>query len=55
MFPLDAFFVVLCLFQLEDVVNKELLQILVAKVDAQLLKTVDLETLKTKDVKYSNG
>lgn len=42
------------LLQFEDVVDKELLQVLVAEVDAELLKTVGLKCLKTKDVKYSN-
>ena len=38
------------LLQFEDVVDKELLQVLVAEVDAELLKTVGLKRLKTKDV-----
>ena len=42
------------LLQFEDVVDKELLQVLVAEVDAELLKTVGLKCLKTKDVKHSN-
>ena len=42
------------LLQFEDVVDKKLLQVLVAEVDAELLKTVGLKCLKTKDVKHSN-
>ena len=42
------------LLELEDVVDKELLQVLIAEVDAELLKTVDLERLKPKDVQHSN-
>ena len=42
------------LLELEDVVDKELLQVLIAEVDAELLKAVDLERLKPKDVQHSN-
>ena len=42
------------LLQFEDVVDKELLKVLVAEVDAELLKTVGLKCLKTKDVQHSN-
>ena len=42
------------LLQFEDVVDKELLEVLVAEVDAELLKTVGLKCLKTKDVQHSN-
>ena len=42
------------LLQFEDVVDKELLQVLIAEVDAELLKTVGLKRLKTKDVQHSN-
>ncbi len=37
--PVDIFQVVLLLLQLENVANEELLQVLIRKVDAQLLKT----------------
>lgn len=37
--PVDVLQVILLLLQLEDVTHKELLQILVGKVDAELLKT----------------
>lgn len=39
MLPVDVLQVVLLLLQLEDVTHKELLQVLVGKVDAELLKT----------------
>ena len=55
MFPFNALLVVFCLLQLEDVVDEELLEILVAEVDAQLLKTVLVERLETKDVQDTNG
>ena len=42
------------LLQFENVVDKELLKVLVAEVDAELLKTVGLKRLKTKDVQHSN-
>ena len=42
------------LLQFEDVVDKELLQVFVAEVDAELLKTVGLKRFKTKDVQHSN-
>lgn len=48
-------FVILCLLQLEDVMYKELLQLLVAKVDAELLKGVGLKSLKAKDVQHPNA
>ena len=38
--PLDALLLVLLLLQLKNVSHKELLQVLICKVDAQLLKTV---------------
>lgn len=37
--PVDVLQVVLLLFQLEDVLDKKLLQILIGVVDAELLKT----------------
>ena len=40
--PLDAFLLVLLLLQHEHVVVEKLLQFLVGKVDAQLLKAVEL-------------
>lgn len=38
--PRNAFLLVLLLFQLEDVANEELLQLLVGKINAQLLEAV---------------
>ena len=49
-FPIDMFVVVLLLFEFEDVMNEELLQVLVGVVDAQLLETVALEVLEAEDV-----
>jgi len=37
--PVDILKVVLLLFDFENVANEELLQVLICKVDAQLLKT----------------
>lgn len=53
-FPFNALLVVLCLLQLEDVMNEELLQTLVAEIDAELLKTVSLKSFKTEYVQNSN-
>ena len=50
MLPANVLLVVLRLLQLEDVVDEELLQVLVAEVDAQLLERVLLEGLKAEDV-----
>lgn len=44
--PVDVLQVVLLLFQFEDVTHKELLQVLVRKVDAKLLKTVEKRSRK---------
>lgn len=52
--PFNAFLVILCLFQLEDVVYKELLKIFITEVDAQLFKTVGFKSLKPKNVQYTN-
>ena len=40
MLPVDVLQVVLLLLQLEDMADKELLQVLIGEVDAQLLKAV---------------
>ena len=48
--PANVLLVVLLLLQLEDVVDKELLQVLIAEIDAQLLEGVLLEGLKAEDV-----
>lgn len=42
--PVDVFQVVLLLLQLEDVTHKELLQVLVGEVDAELLKAAGKRT-----------
>lgn len=39
--PVNVLYVILLLLQLENVTDKELLQVLVCKVDAQLLKTIE--------------
>lgn len=46
MLPVDVLQVVLLLLQFEDVTHKELLQILICKVDAKLLKTVEERSRK---------
>lgn len=53
--PVDPLLVVLMLLQLEDVPDKELLQVLVAVVDAHLLKAVEDECLEAKDIQHSNA
>ena len=53
--PFNALLVVLGLLQLEDVVHKELLEVLVAEVDAQLLEAIGFESLEPKDVQNTNG
>ena len=40
---------------LKNVLNKELLQILVGKIDAELLETVGLKVLESKDVENPDG
>ena len=52
--PVDALLVVLLLLHLEDVRHKELLKVLVGIVDAELLETVGVKVLKSKDVKDPN-
>ena len=49
-FPIDVFVVVLLLFEFEDVMNEELLEILIGVIDAQLFETVALEVLEAEDV-----
>lgn len=53
--PVDPLLVILLLLQLEDVTNKELLQVLIAVVDAHLLKAVEDKCLKAKDVQNTNA
>lgn len=53
--PVDGLIVVLFLFQFEDVLHEELLQILVRIVDAELFERVRVEVLETEDVQDSDG
>ena len=48
MLPLDAFVHVLFLFLLQDDLNEQLLQFLIAVVDAELLKTVQSQRTRTR-------
>mmetsp|Transcript_13168 Transcript_13168/g.23374 ORF Transcript_13168/g.23374 Transcript_13168/m.23374 type:complete len:377 (-) Transcript_13168:1060-2190(-) len=50
----DAFLLVLSLFQLEDVVVEVALELLVTIVDTQLLKRVDFKGLETKDIENTD-
>ena len=52
--PFNPFSLILLLLLLEDKLNEELLQLLVAVVDAELLKRVIIKYLKPVNVKYSN-
>ena len=53
--PVDGLQVVLLLLELEDVLDKELLEVLVGKVDAKLLEGVGLEVLKAEDVEDADA
>ena len=48
--PVDVLVVVFFLFEFENVMNEELLQILVRIIDAQLFETVVLKILKTENI-----
>src|SRR5690349_20482869 len=52
--PLDLFTCILFLLQYEHVVVEKLLQLLVRIIDAELLKTVFVEDLKSSDIQNSN-
>lgn len=52
--PIDSLVIVLLLLQFENVLYEELLQILVGIVDAELLETVVIEVLETKNVEHSD-
>ena len=52
--PVDALLVVLLLLHLEDVRHKELLEVLVGVVDAELLEAVEVKVLEAKDVEDPN-
>ena len=47
--PHNVLLVILCLLQFEDVAHKELLQVLIAVVDAHLLKAVKREGRQSHD------
>ena len=53
--PVDALPGVLLLLHLEDVLDEELLDVLIAVVDAELFKTVVIEILKSKNIQNTNG
>jgi hypothetical protein len=53
--PFDLLLGVLLLLQLEDVLGKVVLEVLVGVVDAKLLKAVLLEVLKAEDVEDRDG
>ena len=53
--PVDPLLGVLLLLHLEDVLHKELLQVLVGVVDTELLETVVLKVFKAKNIQNSNG
>ena len=53
--PVDSLARVLGLLQLEDVLDEELLQILVGVVDADLLETVQTESLEPEYVQHPDG
>ena len=48
--PIDVFVVVFLLFEFEDVMDEELLEILIGVVDAKLFETIPLEVLESEDV-----
>ena len=52
--PVDALLVVLLLLELEDVLVKVELELLVGVVDAKLLKRVFHKVLETKDVEHTD-
>ena len=54
MMPIDRFQVVFFLFQFENVLDEKLLQILVGKIDAKLLKRIRIEIFKTKNIQNAN-
>ena len=53
--PVDPLLVVFLLLHLEDVTHEELLEVLVAVVDAHLLETVLLEGFKAENVQHTDG
>ena len=53
--PVDGLEVVFLLLQLEDVLHKELLEVFIGKVDAELLEGVADEIFETENVENSDG
>ena len=53
MLPIDALVIVFLLFQLEYMLNEELLEIFVGIIDAKLLETVVVKVLETEDVQHA--
>lgn len=53
MLPINALVIVLLLFQLEYMLNEELLEIFVGIIDAKLLEAVVVEVLETEDVQHA--
>ena len=52
--PLDTFTLVLFLLQDKHMMVEELLQLLVGKVDTQLLKGIELENFETGNIENTN-
>ena len=55
MLPVDGLEVVFLLLQLEDVLHKELLEVFIGKVDAELLEGVADKIFETENVEHSDG
>ena len=53
--PLDSFAFVFFLFLLQHQFNKQLLQLFVAVVDAELFKAVSFENFKSVDIQNANS
>ena len=53
--PVDGLEVVFLLLQLEDVLHKELLEVFIGKVDAELLEGVADKIFETENVEHSDG
>ena len=52
--PVDGLEVVFLLLQLEDVLHKELLEVFIGKVDAELLEGVADKIFETENVEHSD-
>jgi len=53
MLPIDALVIVLLLLQLEYMLNKELLEILVGIIDAELFEAVVTKVLEAEDIQHT--